>query len=136
MQQCECDQSCFVSAKHKLSLPFLFLCTTCSHTHTNKPCCLSLQVHLLQTFKLEQTQTQSQEKQYISEHPLASWGLCPNSVLKQLHLAIHHGDRNLSLSHPTATDSPSSHTQAPRIYIDAPSNSGLLGNTARRNKII
>lgn len=56
----------------------------------------------MQTSKLEQTQTQSQEKQYISEHPLASWGLCPNSILKQLLLAIHHGDSNPSLSPHTA----------------------------------
>ena len=74
-------------------------------------------MHLLQTFKLEQTQTQSQEKQYIREYPLASRGLCPNSILKQLHLAIHHEDSNLSLLPHTAVDLPSSQTQAPAYTL-------------------
>lgn len=95
-------------------LPFLFHCTTCfpnAHKETLLSCFV---VHLLQTFKLEQTRTRSQERQYISEHPLASRGLCPNSILKQLHSAIHHADSNLSLSPHTAIDLPSSHTRRHR----------------------
>lgn len=82
----------------------------------------------MQSLKLEQTQTQSQEKEYISEHPLASWGLCPNSILKQLLLAIHHGDSNPSLSPHTAII----HTGG-SMHIYAPGNSYMEKKKQNRN---
>lgn len=109
IRQSECDHLCVVSVNTAFlfSLFFFF-----KNTHSHRTPAGA-------NFKTRADKKFDSGEQYINKHPLASQKLCPNNILKHLHLAIHHGDSNLTLSHLCCSRLATLHTKSTGTHIYA-----------------